>query len=364
MTCSHTPDFLRRSDVILSEQHIRQTPRIVWYIDTQFSNATCLFRLQVGNSHLLRESTQISRTRSHSKASKPEPSCMRLPDRSTSIALASGAVILLLGIYLVQSDLTSTLTNYLAIQPATTGNKPSTSSTMAWRSSGRTNAELISNLYKSQLITSDRVRASMTSVDRAHYAPAAPYEDSPQTIGYQATISAPHMHASASESLLPFMPENKGAKVLDVGSGSGYLTHVLANLVCGADGKGDGKVVGIDHIPQLTELATSNMRKSEEGRRLLESGKVEFVTGDGRKGYVEGGPYDAIHVGAAASEMHPVLIEQLRAPGRMFIPVEDAEDRGMFGAQYIWVVDKDEKGEVKRKRDMGVRYVMLTDAPK
>ncbi|KAK5099513.1 hypothetical protein LTR70_002414 [Exophiala xenobiotica] len=235
---------------------------------------------------------------------------------------------------------------------------------MAWRSSGRTNAELISNLYKSQLITSDRVRASMSSVDRAHYAPAAPYEDSPQSIGFSATISAPHMHASAAESLLPFMPENKGAKVLDVGSGSGYLTHVLANLVCGADGKGDGKVVGIDHISGLTEMATRNMKKSEEGRRLLDSGKVEFVTGDGRKGYVEGGPYDAIHVGAAASELHPVLIDQLRSPGRMFIPVEDEEDRGMFGAQYIWVVDKDEKGEVKRRRDMGVRYVMLKDAPK
>ena len=205
----------------------------------------------------------------------------------------------------------------------------------------------------------------MTSVDRAHYAPSAPYEDRPQSIGYRATISAPHMHASAAEALLPFMPEGTGARVLDVGSGSGYLTHVLANLVCGADGTGDGKVVGIDHIPELTELATTNMRKSEEGRRLLESGKVEFVTGDGRKGWPAGGPYDAIHVGAAAREMHEGLIEQLGKPGRMFIPVEDEDGGGMFGAsQYIWVVDKDEKGEVKKKRDIGVRYVMLTDAPK
>ncbi|KAK5105132.1 hypothetical protein LTS08_001406 [Lithohypha guttulata] len=235
---------------------------------------------------------------------------------------------------------------------------------MAWRCSGRTNAELISNLYKAQLITAERVRASMTSVDRAHYAPAAAYEDSPQPIGYSATISAPHMHASACESLLPFMPENKGAKVLDIGSGSGYLTHVMANLVCGSEGKGEGKVVGIDHIPQLTELALSNMRKSEEGQRLLDNGRVEFVTGDGRKGYAEGGPYDAIHVGAAAAEIHDKLIDQLRAPGRMFIPVEDEDGRGsMFGSQYIWVVDKDADGKVTRKRDMGVRYVLLTDAP-
>lgn len=234
---------------------------------------------------------------------------------------------------------------------------------MAWRCSGHTNAELIGNLYKANLITSDRVRASMASVDRAHYSPSMPYEDSPQSIGYSATISAPHMHAAASESLLPFMPENKGAKVLDIGSGSGYLTHVIANLVCGADGTGDGKVVGIDHIPEITTLAKTNMAKSEEGRRLLESGKVEFVTGDGRKGYEAGGPYDAIHVGAAAAEVHQKLVDQLKSPGRMFIPVEDAVCRGMFGSQYIWVVEKDKDGKVTRKRDMGVRYVPLTDAP-
>ena len=156
------------------------------------------------------------------------------------------------------------------------------------------------------------------------------------------------------------MPEGKGAKVLDIGSGSGYLTHVLANIVCGADGRGDGKVVGIDHIDDLVSMSRENMQRSKEGRMLLESGKVELVTGDGRKGYPAGGPYNAIHVGAAAKEMHEVLIEQLDRPGRMFIPVEDA---GGWGSQWIWIVDKDETGRVTRKRDMGVRYVPLTDKP-
>lgn len=204
----------------------------------------------------------------------------------------------------------------------------------------------------------------MLSVDRAHYcpSPSTAYEDSPQSIGYGATISAPHMHASAAEALLPFLPQSKGAKVLDVGSGSGYLTHVLANLVCGGDGRGEGKVVGIDHITGLTTMATENMSKSEEGRRLLESGKVEFVTGDGRRGYESGGPYDAIHVGAAAAVVHEELISQLKSPGRMFIPVED-EEGGRWGAQWIWVIDKDGEGNVKRRKDMGVRYVLLTDKP-
>ncbi|KIV96665.1 protein-L-isoaspartate O-methyltransferase [Exophiala mesophila] len=235
---------------------------------------------------------------------------------------------------------------------------------MAWRCSGRSNAELISNLFSAGLITAPRVRDAMSSVDRAHYCPSSPlaaYEDSPQSIGFNATISAPHMHAAACESLLNYMPESQGAKVLDIGSGSGYLTHVLANIVTGADGKGDGKVVGIDHIQGLVDLARQNMQRSEEGRRLLESGKVELIKGDGRKGYKEGGPYDAIHVGAAAKELHQDLIDQLKSPGRMFIPVEDQDG---WGSQWIWVVDKDESGKVTRKKDMGVRYVPLTDAPK
>ena len=93
---------------------------------------------------------------------------------------------------------------------------------------------------------------------------------------------------------------------------------------------------------------------------MLAARKVEFVLGDGRKGWKEGGPYDAIHVGAAAREVHEELVGQLKSPGRMFIPVEDADG---WGSQWIWVVDKDERGEVRRRRDMGVRYVPLTDAP-
>ena len=136
-----------------------------------------------------------------------------------------------------------------------------------------------------------------------------PYDDSPQSIGYAATISAPHMHASACESLLSFL--NPGSKVLDIGSGSGYLTHVLAELV-----KPNGKVVGIDHIQGLVDMATINMGKSEEGKSLLQSGVAKFVKGDGRLGYQEEAPYDAIHVGAAAAEHHASLVDQLKAPGR------------------------------------------------
>ena len=117
------------------------------------------------------------------------------------------------------------------------------------------------------------------------------------------------MHASAAESLLPFLHPN--SRVLDVGSGSGYLTHVLANIV-----GSEGRITGIDHIQALVDMAKKNMSKDEEGKRLLNSGQVAFVKGDGRKGWEENAPYDAIHVGAAAVEISTELVEQLKAPGR------------------------------------------------
>jgi protein-L-isoaspartate(D-aspartate) O-methyltransferase len=154
------------------------------------------------------------------------------------------------------------------------------------------------------------------------------------------------MHANACESLLTHL--QPGAKVLDIGSGSGYLTAVLANLVGPS-----GSVIGIDHIQPLVDMAITNMAKSEEGRRMLDSGQVKFVKGDGRKGWKEGAPYDAIH----AADHHVELTDQLKAPGRLFVPVAEG------WMQHIYVIDKKEDGSLERKKLYGVQYVPLTDAP-
>ncbi|KAI7201188.1 hypothetical protein KC352_g19424, partial [Hortaea werneckii] len=156
--------------------------------------------------------------------------------------------------------------------------------------------------------------------------------------------------AAACESLLPYL--RPGARVLDIGSGSGYLTHVLAELV-----KPGGKVIGVEHLAPLVELARRNTERSVEGRELLESGGIRYVKADGRLGWKEEGPYDAIHVGAAAAGQNRELVEQLRAPGRLFIPVEEGY------MQHIYVIDKKEDGSVTTKKDIGVQYVPLTDAP-
>ncbi|PKY07684.1 protein-L-isoaspartate O-methyltransferase [Aspergillus campestris IBT 28561] len=239
---------------------------------------------------------------------------------------------------------------------------------MAWYCSGSSNTEMIENLYRTGLIKNERVKDAMLKVDRGHYAPSRPYSDSPQSIGHSATISAPHMHGHACEYLIDFI--RPGSRVLDIGSGSGYLTHVLANLATGPADTDGGCVIGVDHIQELVDLANHNMRKSEQGRSLLDSGKVEFITADGRLGWKDGAPYDAIHVGAAAEELHPVLMEQLRAPGRMFIPVAAAGEGGRRGSlgfgggQYIWVVDKKEDGSVHKEKVLQVSYVPLTDPPR
>jgi len=72
---------------------------------------------------------------------------------------------------------------------------------MAWRCSGATNEELIDNLARSGILKNIKVINALKQVDRKYYAPTNPYQDSPQSIGYQATISAPHMHAHAIEYL-------------------------------------------------------------------------------------------------------------------------------------------------------------------
>ncbi|KXT15531.1 hypothetical protein AC579_3405 [Pseudocercospora musae] len=231
---------------------------------------------------------------------------------------------------------------------------------MAWRSSGSSNEELIEKLAQNGLIMSERVKNAMKGVDRAHYAPYAPYQDSPQTIGHRATISAPHMHANACESLLPYL--RPGSQVLDIGSGSGYLTHVLAELVKAhpntSSSEKAGTVIGVEHIQPLVDLATKNTRKSREGAELMDNGGIRYVKADGRKGWEEGAQYDAIHVGAAAMGHQQALIDQLKSPGRLFIPVEEE-----IGVQNIWVIDKDEQGRVQRRKEYAVQYVPLTDAP-
>jgi protein-L-isoaspartate(D-aspartate) O-methyltransferase len=110
------------------------------------------------------------------------------------------------------------------------------------------NAQLIDKLVKDRVITFQRVIDVMRIVDRGDFTPPSQaYMDRPQTIGFNATISAPHMHGYVLEWLHDYL--TPGAQVLDVGSGSGYLTICMA-LMLGHDASA-GKVIGVDHVPEL-----------------------------------------------------------------------------------------------------------------
>jgi len=217
---------------------------------------------------------------------------------------------------------------------------------MAWQCSSESNAGLVANLHRQGIASNPRVIAAMQSVDRASFCPRHPYEDSPQPIGHQATISAPHMHAMCLEALHAHL--RPGMRALDVGSGTGYLTLCMA-LMVGTS----GKVVGIEHVPDLVASSLTNV--AADGKQaLLDSGNLMLREGDGRLGCEEHGPYDAIHVGAAAPTLPPALVEQLKKGGRLIIPVGT-------GTQYLLQIDKDLDGKVTQQKLTGVRYVPLTD---
>ena len=208
---------------------------------------------------------------------------------------------------------------------------------------------LLKSLKNSGVLTSNTVYDAMKQVDRADFTSSAyAYADSPQSISYNTTISAPHMHCHALQYLKSYL--TPGAHVLDVGFGSGYLTVALSKMI-----KDSGVVVGIEHIDQLYEFGKKNISKHHKD--LLESGKIVLVNGDGRKGCEKYAPYKVIHVGAAADGVPQDLINQLDNGGRMFIPVGTWD-------QWIKVIDKDKNGKITQSKVMGVRYVPLTDKEK
>jgi len=214
----------------------------------------------------------------------------------------------------------------------------------SWKAKAISNAGLIKELHEYGIIKSKPVEHAMRATDRGKYCRSTQdaYVDSPQSIGHNVTISAPHMHAYCLELMKDHL--KPGAKVLDVGSGSGYLSACLARMV-----GPKGKVVGIDVIPELVEFAIKNVKNDDP--TLLSEGLIEFKVKDGWKGDPDNAPFDSIHVGAAAATVPEALLQQLKDGGRLVIPEGTS-------SQSLNVYDKI-GSEIKMTQMMGVRYVPL-----
>ena len=216
---------------------------------------------------------------------------------------------------------------------------------------------LLNKLCQDKVIKSQIVFNTMLQVDRADFIEKDPYCDDSQFLGYNVVISAPHMHAYALEYLYPALNNFKNFnhsnfRFLDIGSGSGYLTVCLSKLINDL-----GTVVGIEHIPELYLKGENNIKKRH--KKLLDDKKIILKNCDGRYGCKELGPYQLIHVGAAAEKVPKILVEQLDYGGRMFIPIGlDPDD------QWIYVVDKDFNGKISIKKTISVCYVLLTSKEK
>uniref|UniRef100_A0A8D8LW27 protein-L-isoaspartate(D-aspartate) O-methyltransferase n=2 Tax=Cacopsylla melanoneura TaxID=428564 RepID=A0A8D8LW27_9HEMI len=177
-----------------------------------------------------------------------------------------------------------------------------------WRH--ESNDEMIQALKQFNHIQSPQVESVMRSIDRRRFIERPimnnPYWDIPQSLGFGSVMSSPKVHAQALEILKEHL--KPGARVLDIGSGSGYLTACMAHMV-----GPKGKVYAVEHIEDLVEQANRTMHTYYPN--LMEHGRVEFVAGDGREGHKEGAPYDVIYVGGAVHYYPFKMMNQTKENG-------------------------------------------------
>ncbi|HOP16528.1 MAG: protein-L-isoaspartate(D-aspartate) O-methyltransferase [Gammaproteobacteria bacterium] len=186
---------------------------------------------------------------------------------------------------------------------------------------------------------SPAVRGALHEVPRQRFVPDGQrrhaYENRPLPIGHGQTISQPLIVAIMTE-LLQIGP---GARVFELGTGSGYQAAVLAAL--GAE------VYSVEIIPELAERAHVTLDALNY--------KVATRIGDGYHGWKEAAPFDAIIVTAAVDHIPPPLIQQLKPGGRMLVPIGSR-----YLTQKLVLVTRDEHGAVRTQEMLPVTFVPLT----
>lgn len=186
-------------------------------------------------------------------------------------------------------------------------------------------------------IRDERVLAAMGKVPRHEFVPASlqdvAYQDQPLPIGEEQTVSQPYIVAEMLERLL-LQPSHK---VLEVGTGSGYQTALLAELVA--------EVFSIERHPTLAESARQVLER-------LVYNTVHLRVGDGSLGWPEAGPFDALIVSAAVPQIPQSLVAQMKPGARLIAPVGTPEAQELQLVQLL-------EGEVIIRRLDGCRFVPL-----
>ena len=190
-------------------------------------------------------------------------------------------------------------------------------------------------------IRNQQVLDAMRSVPRELFVPEKlirqAFDDNPLPVAAGQTISQPYIVAAMSE-LLELPPEG-GAKILEIGTGTGYQAAVLAHM--------GHKVFSIERLPELVQSARWNIAK------MPFEAKIKIILGDGSIGHEEEAPYDGIIVTAAAPQIPKSLAEQVRTGGKIVIPC------GNPAIQELIQATKLKDGQLELRCCMGCRFVPL-----
>ena len=159
-------------------------------------------------------------------------------------------------------------------------------------------------------------------------------------IGYGQTISQPLVVAFMLEQLCP-QPRDK---ILDIGSGSGWTSALLAEIV-----GPKGKVIAIEIIPELMEFGKNNVAKYN----FIDKGRVEFICADGSKGHEKEAPFDGILVSASLQtiEVPQAWKDQLKIDGKIVVPIGSS----------IWQITKKSDAEFEKTEYPGFVFVPLIE---
>src|SRR3989344_2010171 len=191
---------------------------------------------------------------------------------------------------------------------------------------------MIKELIKKGVLKTALIINAFKKTDRADFVLSdfkkEAYRDYPLPIGYNVTISQPTTVAFMLELLEP----KKGDKILDIGSGSGWTTELLSQIV----GK-KGKVFGVEIIPELVEFGRKNLSKYNKKNVFYKNAEI-ILSEKNILGFSEKAPFDKILVSAMAKKLPKELVNQLSISGILVIPIKNS----------IWRIDKISENEIKR----------------